>query len=138
MFTGAVVASGSTITIPQGSTNLLLKDAAQAIEFALCYTEGTGSTTDTLWRDSYIRVVPSDISSFANMLVTHKTYGMITAHAAGTTLPNKGTVFEYAGALANAMTIALVDETLGTQNFAQTATISQPCDCQGLSGLLQT
>jgi len=131
VFTGAIVASGSTITIPQGSTNLLLKDAVQAIEFALCYTEGTGSTTDTLWRDSYIRVVPSDISSFANMLVTHKTYGMVTAHAAGSTMPNKGTVFEYAGALANAMTIALVDETLGTENFAQTATIAQPCDCQG-------
>jgi hypothetical protein len=67
-------AADGTFTIPQDTDNLL--DSSQT--FALCYTEGTGLVNDPDWRDSYVRLTISQMSSLtaADMVVT--TRGMFS------------------------------------------------------------
>ena len=101
---GAITASGKEATVPQASGNLL--DVTKT--FAICYAETSGSTSDSSWRDSYVRVKASKIETFSAHLVAHKTYGSL---AAVSTL-----AVQYAGSLAASMWVSMVDAT-SNSNF---------------------
>merc|ERR1719446_1388530 len=70
---GAIQAASGTkeVTIPQST---LLSETKI---FAVCYAETDGSTTDSTWRDSYMRVTISKMQSIAAHSVTHTTDGHI-------------------------------------------------------------
>jgi DNA mismatch repair protein MutH len=98
-------ASGTkAVTIPQAAGKLL--DVSKS--FALCYAETDGGTSDSTWRDSYVRVKTSKIETLSAHLVTHVTDGSI---ATVTTLQ-----LTYGGSLANNKWVSLVDKTLNS-NF---------------------
>ena len=63
--------SDKIVTIPQ--TPLLNVDT----EFAICYAETDGTTSDATWRDSYVRIRITKLASIASHLVTHVTDGSI-------------------------------------------------------------
>merc|ERR1712205_99880 len=73
LHSGVVTAAAGTkaATIPQ-ATGKLLDDTKT---FALCYAETSGSTVDSTWRDSYVRVRMSKIETFSSHQVSHKTDG---------------------------------------------------------------
>jgi len=62
------------ILIPQ--TNVKL-DAAPTTQFAVCYADQDGTNIDSSWRDSYIRVKMSKLSSITSKKVEHITWGQI-------------------------------------------------------------
>ena len=103
MMTKAVAGSGShqgsvanTVEIRQdptaGTETLILGGSATAGKaaygdygwsYAVCYATGAGDDTDETWRDSYIRIKPSDILSFGTKAVDHYTTGQIPHHDSG-------------------------------------------------------
>ena len=58
-------------TIPQAT----LLDETKV--FTVCYAESTGDNTDRTWRDSYIRVRMTKLTSLSHHGVTHLTNGQI-------------------------------------------------------------
>ena len=78
-YSGAQRAGTGTklVTIPQST---LLDDSNT---YTVCYAAyGDGSSTDTTWRDSYVRFKISKMESLSAHSVTHKTDGQI-AHLTG-------------------------------------------------------
>jgi hypothetical protein len=61
---GSVTATGKNFTIPQSTT------FASDTVFAVCYSEARGTATDHTWRDSYIRIVASDVEKLRVRLPT--------------------------------------------------------------------
>jgi len=121
---GAMIASAAKLfTVPQGANNLL---ETAGMGYAVCYAEGDGSATDLTWRDSFIVLKTSDVSTFSALGVVHKTYGQVPHHVAGV-------VFAYGGALGVNKFISMVDETKGsyhpTTSFVNS--IPNPCECSG-------
>lgn len=102
---GATTSGNKEVTIFQDE---YLNDA---YSFAVCYAEGDGSTSDSTWRDSYIRVTISKIQSLVTTGVTHTDHGLIPDHVSATPLQ-----IEYTGTLGDGYYISLVDETLGSGN----------------------
>jgi hypothetical protein len=99
-------ASGTkTVTVPQATFFNENKI------FALCYAETSGNTADTTWRDSYVRFKISKLEKLSSHSITHLTDGTI-ARVSDLKLT-------YAGTLANALYISLVDQTINSNN---------PCD----------
>lgn len=99
---GAVQAGSGTkeITFPQ-STLL-----GESFTFALCYAETDGSTSDSTWRDSYIRVKISKIQSITAHGITHLTDGGIPS--------NNALNITYEGSLDVSRWLSLVDHTLNS------------------------
>jgi len=122
--------AGKVATIPQAPNNLLDPGTlTEAYIYAVCYSDGDGSTTDVNWRDSYVRVKPTNLHEFMTKEVTHRTYGQIPSHPAGLQ-------YEYTGPLNTGSTgevhVALVDATLGTlASTGFSTSISNPCECAG-------
>jgi len=67
-------AGTKVLVIPQ--TQALL-DASALTQFAVCYADGTGTTSDATWRDSYIRLKISKLYSITSKRVSHNTWGQI-------------------------------------------------------------
>ena len=121
---GAQQAAGSSkaVTIPQST---LLQDDPT---YTVCYAAGSGDSSDTTWRDSYVRLKISKIESLAAHMVTHYTDGQI-ARVGGTYQSWDGSAYQtvdvadleltYSGSLSQAMWVSLVDQTLNSM---------QPCD----------
>ena len=68
--------SDKTVVIPQST----LFDINTT--FTVCYSEGTGSaadgtTADTGWRDSYVRIQITKLATLSSHSVTHRTDGLI-------------------------------------------------------------
>jgi hypothetical protein len=99
LHSGKVTATGTAFTLPQ--TVLLDPDKV----FAVCYATTDGSTTDTTWRDSYIRLRPTKVTQVKSIGVTHKTTGQIANHPK--------LLVEYMGSLADSKYLSLVDATRG-------------------------
>ena len=78
----------------------------------VCYAEGTGDGSDTSWRDSYIRLSISKISSITSAGVTHTDHGTIGDHSS-LTAP---LLLEYAGTLPVAKYLSLVNEALNNND----------------------
>jgi len=74
------------------------------MEFAVCYAKTDGTAGDASWRDSYIRVRITKLTSISAHSVTHITYGHIASVA------NLEVV--YTGTLANNMWLSFVDHSL--------------------------
>jgi hypothetical protein len=102
--------SDKAVTIPQGT---LLKDVDNGVEkvYAVCYAKLNGGTTDSSWRDSYIRLRMSKIESLHALGVVHKTVGQIP-----NTPANLQMEFTYSGSLAGSQYVSLVRSTLNS-NF---------------------
>ena len=134
---GPIQADGSKeLSIPQST--LLKVDSDNHVGFALCYADTNGTTTDTTWRDSYIRVKVSKLESIYSTMfdaetthrVTQYTDGQI-ARVGGTELVWNGDEYvssnianlelTYTGSLASHKWVSLVDDTLN-DNF--------PCEWQ--------
>lgn len=88
--TTATQAVMGVVTIPQPSGSLIkgpvqVGDTYGALGkvYTVCYAENSGSDTDLSWRDSFIRLTPSDILSFGTKNVAHRTYGVIPHHDSG-------------------------------------------------------
>jgi len=80
--------------------------------YTICYTDGDGSATDTNWRDSYVRVQLSKVTSIIATGVTHTDHGHLANHDDQTPLE-----IEYAGSQsAIGYYISLVDETYNDNN----------------------
>jgi len=80
---------------------------ATSTEFAVCYATVDGTTSDTSWQDSYIRLYTSEIYSFSALGVTHRTLGQIPWSPASDQLE-----YTYTGSLAANARVSLVDSTL--------------------------
>jgi hypothetical protein len=100
--------------------------------YALCYSEGE-TTEEYLWRDSYIRVTLSQISSFNMQLsampaaesvipINIRTHGQIPAQAA-----NSQITYTYDGLLGGNRIISLVDATLNEVTLSTGVVTAQPC-----------
>jgi len=75
--------------------------------YTICYTDGDGSSTDIGWRDSYVRVQMSHVTSIQATGVTHTDHGHLANHDGQVPLE-----VEYSGSLAVAgYTLSLVEET---------------------------
>lgn len=74
---GPVTASGRNFTVPQSTT------FASDTVFAVCYSEARGTATDHTWRDSYIRMVASDVEKL-RVKLSGMTVGSATFAAATT------------------------------------------------------
>jgi hypothetical protein len=133
LHSGIAQAASSTkeVTIPQST---LLSEAKT---FALCYAHTDASSTDSTWRDSYMRVMISKMESLAAHTVTHWTDGHI-ARVGGTKLVWNGDEYvsttvddlelTYTGSLANNMYVSLVDETFNELTFSPLVTTGYfPC-----------
>ena len=79
LHSGAVLATSGTkdVVIPQASGNLL--DPSKT--FAVCYAETDGSTSDSTWRDTFIRLKITKIETIVAYTLTHRTTGQIPNHA---------------------------------------------------------
>jgi hypothetical protein len=102
LHSGAVQAAIGTkeVTIPQST----LLDETKT--FAICYAEYDGSTTDSTWSDSYIRIMVSQIESIVSSSVTHDTDGNIGS--------SRTLQLEYTGSFAPNQWIALLDDTFNS------------------------
>ena len=76
---------------------------AKTSVFAVCYSD-YGTTTDTTWRESYMRVSISSVETVSAMKVTHRTTGQLADHPA--------LVLTYQGTLVDNSYLSLVDATL--------------------------
>jgi hypothetical protein len=94
--------SNKVISVSQSGATLLATDKV----FAVCYAETSGLTNDATWTDSTLRLRITKLTSLTSYLLTHTTFGHVTAHTAVPML--------YAGTLANQMYISLVDATLNS------------------------
>jgi hypothetical protein len=77
--------------------------------YTVCYAEGDGGTSDITWRDSYIRVTVSKVTSITTTGVTHTDHGFVADHQSAVKLN-----VEYAGTLVDNKWLSFVDESLGT------------------------
>jgi hypothetical protein len=93
------VDAAAYIMFDKSDTVLLDQDAT----FAVCYSGGTNSTSDYAWRDSYVRLKVSKISTFGALLVTHKTFGQIPSVKIG-----ENAKFHFTGAMDSSYSISLV------------------------------
>merc|ERR1711975_44938 len=73
-------------------------------EFTICYAESSGDSSDTTWRDSYVRVLITKIESLAAHRVTHVTDGSLAK--------TKALELTYSGSLAVNKWVSFVDDTL--------------------------
>jgi hypothetical protein len=105
--TKADAPAGRIVTINQDNTptnagdpNTALLDATKT--FAVCYTLTGGLSTST-WKDTYVRLKLTKVTSLVTVGVTHRTFGQV---------PNTPTadamLFEYQGDLANTRFISFV------------------------------
>jgi hypothetical protein len=102
------------VTIPQST---LLSETKT---FAICYADADGTTADSTWRDSYVRVMISKMRSLAAHSVTHLTDGHI---------PSLGSlVLTFTGTLSSTSFTSLVDSTLASSFpcFASSHAASEP------------
>jgi hypothetical protein len=76
---GAVQATTNTKSIRISANDPTGLNLDPSKSFAVCYAETDGSTTDSTWRDSYIRLQISKIQSISSHLVTHTTTGQIAS-----------------------------------------------------------
>jgi len=114
---------GRVVSIPQAAGNLLV---AGTTFFTVCYAEETGDGSDTTWRDSYIRVKMSQISTItmtvASLDITHRTGGMIPSSAGG--IP-----YVFTGSLVSFGYISVVDASLTPALDTTTGiTMANPCE----------
>jgi len=112
--TGAY-AGTKTISIPQ--TQALLDVDTQ---FAVCYAEGDGSTSDTTWHDSYIRMKVSKLYQIVSKRVPHYTWGQIDS------MPNLNVTL--AGGLLSNSTAALVEASLNSGFPCAPSEAASPAD----------
>jgi hypothetical protein len=123
---GAILSTGGalhTITIPQDT----LLDHTKV--FAVCYAITDGTTADTSWADSYVRVTISKVDSITSIGVTHKVnkyddqiasralqidkttdYGTLDIVTGLDTPHNNKLDIDYAGTLGTSAKFALVDD----------------------------
>jgi len=121
---GAIQASGSkTVTVPMDS----LLDPSKL--YALCYAETDGLTTDTTWRDSYMRLKISKVQSVSSLGVTHYIAGQIVNHASVS--------LTYQGTLAASKYISLVHEALNAQYPCDSTAVAAGATDSTHSGPLQ-
>ena len=107
--TGASRAQSLTKDVPftSGEWQIPGNYLATSTEFAVCYATIDGTTSDTSWQDSYIRLFTSEIYSFSALGVTHRTLGQIPWSPASDQLE-----YTYTGSLAANARVSLVDSTL--------------------------
>jgi hypothetical protein len=118
---GAQRATSGTraVNIPQAAGDLL----SEFKSYAVCYAETDGTTSDSTWADSYIRMKISLVQSISSHLLTHTTYGHIASVGSsevgwdGTSYTDKAVTdlkLTHAGTLSTAKWVTLVDSTLNT------------------------
>jgi len=105
------------VTVPQGT---LLDANTPQKEFAVCYAETDGSTSDTSWRDSYIRVKITKVYIGTAMTIEVITNGELQTNAALS--------FTYTGTLPNNKYISFVNSALGA-----TGALHNPCAVGGIA-----
>jgi hypothetical protein len=111
------------VQIPQSIT------LSESKTFAVCYAETDGSTTDSTWRDSYIRLQMSKIQSISSHLVTHTTTGQIASVSS--------LELTYAGSLGNNKWVSLVDSTLSSNLPCSVGTVAAASAGTSHSGVVQ-
>jgi hypothetical protein len=103
LHSGAINATtAKVITIPQLT---LLNDAKT---FTFCYAESYGNSSDTTWKDSYVRVQMSKVKALQTLNVEHVTNGQIASQSR--------LAVEHVGSLPAGQQLSLVDHTLNN-NF---------------------
>merc|ERR1711975_83538 len=85
-------------------------------EFTICYAESSGDSSDTTWRDSYVRVLITKIESLAAHRVTHVTDGSLAK--------TKALELTYSGSLAVNKWVSFVDDTLNAYFPCANATLA--------------
>jgi hypothetical protein len=128
-------------TVAQSSGNLL--DASKT--YAVCYAEERGTITDHTWRDSYIRLKISEITSFkvkiplmhqtakaltdqSTTVIPHYVVGQIPSQK-----PNEQVTYEVDGLIGGATTkIHLIDSATGADEDTYSG-ISNKDPCKGLA-----
>ena len=126
LHSGQMEASSGTRTfiLPQNAS--FLKEATL---FTVCYASISGDTADASWRDSYIRLHMSKITSVSASSLTHATYGTLSRIS-----PLE---FTYNGHVANERWISLVDGVLNTYSPCTNGTVAAAPADQLHSGALQ-
>lgn len=105
--------SDKVVSIPQTTTDqrLAARDSdGNEIEYAVCYAK-FGDDADDSWRDSYIRLRITKITSIEALSIIHKTVGQIPNTPASLEME-----FTYDGALEVGQYLSFVDSTLNTDN----------------------
>jgi len=120
---GSDTSGNREVIVPQNT----LLDTGKT--FTICYAEGLGDGFDFTWRDSYIRVTMSAITSIVASGVTHSDHGNIGSHEADVALQ-----MTYDGALGNGYHISLVDETLNNKNPCISNAVAGSADDAAHSG----
>jgi len=90
--------------------------------YTVCYSEISGATTDSTWRDSYIRFRLTKMESTEARGAVATTFG----HLPRTSVCS----ITYAGALANNVWVSLVDETLNADFPCADSTVAAGADSQ--------
>ena len=97
---------GKTVTITNSGAKLL----SASKTFAVCYSKQS-STSNELWRDTYIRLKISKITALVTADVSHRTYGQIP-NVFSEPANGGGLKFHYVGTLQAGKYLSLVDQTL--------------------------
>jgi hypothetical protein len=107
------------VTVPQA---VLLSEAKT---YAVCYAETSGTTTDSTWTDSYVRLEMSQISSIQGTAFSLHTSGSIPLMATDMSTISSLVVTSvkstYVGSLVSNKWVSLVDSTLNPITLANTA-----------------
>jgi len=111
---GMMAATGYDVTLPQ---SVLLQ---ALVQFAVCYASTDGSSTDTSWRDSYIRFQMSEINSIEAHTVNHAAFGHLAKYS--------NLAVTYHGGLANYNYLSFVLETLNDKSYINPTLGSYPCE----------
>jgi hypothetical protein len=99
-----VIATGA-VDIAQADGVELLKDRI----YAVCYSTGNGDNVDATWRDSYVRLKVTRLTSLTTSEVTHLTTGQIP-----NVVPQDKFRMTYDGFMLASKFISLVDHTLNS------------------------
>lgn len=108
-----------------------------ASEYAVCYAEGTGTTADTSWSDSGIRLTLSRVSEIFYGL-PQRSFTTVSSTTERRLPRADGVVFHYAGLLPGGNRFSLVRETLENNNPCMTASHAAHAADANHSGVVQS
>jgi hypothetical protein len=119
-FSGPLTAVTRTVTVAASTLDAQAGGAVDVV-YAVCYDDGAGDSNSLTWKDTYIRIKLSELTSFETKGVVHKTTGQIPSHKASLD-------YTYAGVLPGSKHISLVHAELGPASVSGfTKTYPNPC-----------
>lgn len=116
---GSVAYQQKTVTFAQDT----LLDESKV--YAVCYAEGDGTASDYTWRDTYIRLTMTKVTTIVSYAITHQVSGQIPNHAE--------LKIDYTGSLATDKRLSFFDQTLVNYEVLSGSGQTYPFPCSDTS-----